>query len=135
MKREQPKESKVSEKELRQWAERQFHEIDRLMAERTSELPDRQLVESYVERIEINPHEKTGVIVLRGDLKYVHALSSTHVPNGDFMGAHKWCFYSWQESVGVAAEVEIAKELNKPVRYLDSGTLTNVSEGRIGVSK
>ncbi|TWU08912.1 hypothetical protein CA54_41510 [Symmachiella macrocystis] len=41
----------------------------------------------------------------------------------------------WRESVGVAAEIEIVKELNKPVRYLDSGALTHVSEGRIGVNK
>ncbi|QDU44595.1 Nucleoside 2-deoxyribosyltransferase [Symmachiella dynata] len=36
-------------------------------------------------------------------------------------------------SVGVAAEIEIAKELNKPVRYLDVGSIANVGEGRIGV--
>ncbi|TWU14740.1 Recombinase [Symmachiella macrocystis] len=86
MKPDQPPEPRPAEKELREWAERQFRDIDRLTAERTSELADRQLVESYVDRIEINPHDKTGVVVLRADLKHVHALGSTHVPNGEGPG-------------------------------------------------
>ncbi len=45
------------------------------------DLADRELVESFVEHIEVDPDTRTGVIILQADLQSV--LASTRVFGGD----------------------------------------------------
>lgn len=52
-----------------------------------SVLQDRQLVEAFVRRIEIEPETKTGTIVLVPDLKDALDYISTRRPIGDGMGS------------------------------------------------
>lgn len=86
----------LSEKELRGWALDRFLRLDDLLMRTTFELQDRQLVEAFVDRIEVNPETKTGVVYIASDLE--EALDrSTRVPMRDFMGNHEWCFYGWRE--------------------------------------
>ena len=73
--------SALSTKELREWAEARFESLQDLATQTEVDLADRQLVESFVQRIEINPDEKTGVVVLHADL--AAALASTRVVSGD----------------------------------------------------
>ncbi|MCL6502298.1 MAG: hypothetical protein K6T86_06395 [Pirellulales bacterium] len=47
------------------------------------EFHDRQLVETFVDRIEINPDTKTGVVHLMADLEAALLRSSTRVPGGE----------------------------------------------------
>jgi hypothetical protein len=58
------------------------------------------MVEAFVERIEINPETKTGVIYLLADLEGALLRSSTRLPIGDFMGAFEICFYGWRLGAG-----------------------------------
>ena len=60
-------------------------------------LKDRQLVEAFVERIEIDPDTKTGVVVIAADLETGMQDWFIREPLGGFMGAHEWCFYGWKE--------------------------------------
>jgi len=87
----------VSEKGLRQWAAERFAAIDRIIAQHSSDLPARQVVESFVDRIEIDPDAKRGVLYLPADAFEAFLRGSTHVALGDFMGNHEWCFYGWRE--------------------------------------
>lgn len=42
-----------TERELRAWAKEQLQRLEELAQKTTVELPDRQLVEAYVDRIEV----------------------------------------------------------------------------------
>src|SRR5690606_11030066 len=75
----------------------QFARLDDLATRTTVDLKDRQLVEAFIERIEINPETKTGVIYLLADLEGALLRSSTREPIGDFMGAFEISFYGWKE--------------------------------------
>jgi len=92
-----PSVARLSEKELRTWALEQLAHLDDLATRTTVDLKDRQLVEAFVERIEINPEAKTGVVYVAADLEGALLRSSTRLPIGDFMGNHEWCFYGWRE--------------------------------------
>ncbi len=87
-----PAKPEPTEDELRTWALKQFAGLHELTTRTEITLPDRQLVEAFVERIEINPEEKTGVVILAGGLENAYREGSTREPIGDFMGAHEWCF-------------------------------------------
>jgi hypothetical protein len=94
---DEPATPAISEAELRTWAMERFARLDDLAMRAVPEFQDRQLVETFVDRIEINPADKTGVIYLMGDLESALLRSSTRLPGGDFMGNHEWCFYGWRE--------------------------------------
>lgn len=83
---EQPAVPALSEKELRTWAIEQFARLDDLATRTTIDLKDRQMVEAFVDRIEINPEAKTGVVYLMADLEGALLRSSTRGPIGDYMG-------------------------------------------------
>ena len=70
------------------------------MARTTVDLQDRQLVEAFVRRIEIEPETKTGTIVLVPDLKDALDYISTRRPIGDMMGCFELAFYGWKEGAG-----------------------------------
>ncbi len=72
----------LSEKELRTWTLKQFAPLDDLVIRNTVDLSDRQMVEVFVERIEINPETKTAVIYLLTDLEEALRRSSTRGPEG-----------------------------------------------------
>ncbi len=89
---------------------------------------------------------RSGKVVF-SPVAHGHAISLYGVPTDcSFWEAHDRRFLEqcdevvvltldgWQASVGVAAEIEIAEELGKPVCYLDVGSLAKVSEGRIDLS-
>lgn len=80
---EPPATPALSEKELRTWALEQFARLDELAKRNTIDLKDRQMVEAFVERIEINPETKTGVIYLLADLEGPLLRSSTRGPIGE----------------------------------------------------
>ena len=87
----------VSEKELRQWALEQFARLDDLATRTTVDLKDRQMVEAFVDRIEINPEDKTGVVYLMADLESALQRSSTRGPIGDRMGRRvEWVSFAWE---------------------------------------
>ncbi|MFV0442545.1 MAG: recombinase family protein [Planctomycetaceae bacterium] len=94
---DQPTSPAITEDELRRWALEQFSRLDDIATKPTVDLQDRQLVEAFVQRIEINPETKTGEVILITDLADAFREGSTRVPIGDFMGAHEWCFYGWKE--------------------------------------
>jgi hypothetical protein len=68
---------------LRTWALEQFARLDELATRNTIDLKDRQMVEAFVERIEINPETKTGVVYLLADLEGALLRSSTRGPIGE----------------------------------------------------
>ncbi|RLS53628.1 MAG: hypothetical protein DWH91_14005 [Planctomycetota bacterium] len=72
-----------TERELRAWAKEQLQTLEELAQKTTVDLPDRQLVEAYVDRIEVFPDTKTGVIVMHADLRSFFESSSTRVVGGD----------------------------------------------------
>jgi hypothetical protein len=80
---ESPATSALSEKELRTWALEQFSRLDELATRTTIDLKDRQMVEAFVERIEINPETKNGVIYLLADLEGALLCSFTRLPLGE----------------------------------------------------
>lgn len=90
----------MSEKELRTWALEQFARLEELANRTTVELQDRQLVAAYIDRIEINPEAKTGVIYVLADLAGALLRDSTRQPRGDFMGCFELAFYGWKEGAG-----------------------------------
>ena len=92
-----PTEPAMPEQELRAWAMEQFARLDELATRTSVDLKDRQLVAAFVQRIEIDPETKTGVIFIAADLEQAFRQISTRVPIGDFMGNHEWCFYGWRE--------------------------------------
>ncbi|GIX05038.1 MAG: hypothetical protein KatS3mg114_0907 [Planctomycetaceae bacterium] len=71
----------LTPQQLRDWANEQFDKLERMADKEEVDLADRQLVEAFVQRIEINPDARTGVVVLHADLHSV--LASTRVLGGD----------------------------------------------------
>ena len=65
----------VNEKALRTWAAARFRQLADACARRSSALDTRQLVHAYVERIEIDPHAKRGVLYLPADTYALYARS------------------------------------------------------------
>ena len=94
---EQPATPALSEKELRAWALAQFARLDALATQSTIDLKDRQMIEAFVERIEIDPDTKTGVVYVMADLEGALKRGYTRGPIGDYMGNHEWSFYGWRE--------------------------------------
>ncbi len=90
----------LSEKELRAWALEQFARLDDLVKRTDIDLKDRQMLAAFVEKIEVNPENKTGVVVLHAGLEKAYENGSTRVPRGDFMGAFELAFYGWKEGAG-----------------------------------
>jgi hypothetical protein len=80
----------ITEAELRARAQEWFARIDDLATRAVPEFQDRQLVETFVDRIEVNPDVKTGVIYLMADLESALLRSSTRLPGGDGRGTHVW---------------------------------------------
>ena len=78
-----------TERELRAWAKEQLQRLEELAQKTTVELPDRQLVEAYVDRIEVFPDTKTGVIVMHADLRSFFESSSTRVVGGECATNHE----------------------------------------------
>jgi hypothetical protein len=70
----------LSSNELRAWAEERLSDCKTSRPNRTSTLADRQFVESFVDRVESNPDEKTGVVLLHADLE--SGLLCTRVVSG-----------------------------------------------------
>lgn len=73
----------LSEKELRAWALEQFARLDDLTKRTDVDLKDRQMIEAFVQRIEVNPEKKTGVVYLMADLENAFRVGSTRLPGGD----------------------------------------------------
>jgi hypothetical protein len=71
----------LTPQQQRDWANEQFDKLEQMADKDEVELADRQLVEAFVQRIEIDPDAKTGVVVLHADLQSV--LASTRVLGGD----------------------------------------------------
>ncbi len=72
----------ITEAELRVWAQERFAKLDDLATRAVPDLQDRQLVETFVDRIEINPEAKTGIVDLMADLESALLRSSTRLPGG-----------------------------------------------------
>ncbi len=70
-----------TQQQLREWVTEQFNKLDRLANKEQVDLADRQLVEAFVQRIEIEPDSQTGVVILHPDLESV--LASTRVLGGE----------------------------------------------------
>ena len=51
-----------TKKEMREWAKAQFAKLDELADKVDVDLTDRQMVEAFVQKIEIDPDAKTGVV-------------------------------------------------------------------------
>ncbi len=83
---DQPATPAITEDELRRWAMAQFARLDDLATRTTVDLQDRQMVEAFVQRIEINPETKTGEIILIADLADAFREGSTREPIGDLRG-------------------------------------------------
>ncbi len=88
---EQPATPAFTEKELQTWALAQFAHLDDLATRTTIDLKDRQMIEAFVQRIEVNPESKTGIVYVTPDLEDALKRGFTRGPIGDFMGAHEWC--------------------------------------------
>jgi hypothetical protein len=73
-----------TETQLRAWANDQFATLDQMAPRANVDLKDRQLVEAFVERIEIDPDMKTGVVVIRADLETAMQAGFTREPIGEF---------------------------------------------------
>lgn len=86
--------------ELRRWATERFGRIDEFVCKPNPTLQDRQLIEAFVDRIEIDPETKHATIYLYADLESAYRYAFTREPIGDFMGAHEWAFYGWKEGAG-----------------------------------
>lgn len=84
---DQPITPAITEDELRRWALAQFARLDDLATRTMVDLQDRQIVEAFVQRIEINPEAKTGEIILIANLADAFRQGSTREPIGDEPGA------------------------------------------------
>ncbi len=73
----------LSERQLRSWAREQFDRLNELAQRATVDLKDRQLVEAFVQRTEVFPDTKTGIVVLHTDLESALQSCSTRVVGGD----------------------------------------------------
>jgi DNA invertase Pin-like site-specific DNA recombinase len=71
----------LTQQQLRVWAGDQLARLDEIAAKAEITLADRQLVEAFVQRIEIEPDTNTGTIILYADLQ--SAFASTQVVGGD----------------------------------------------------
>jgi len=80
---QQPEKPALSERQLRSWVREQFDRLDELAQRATVDLKDRQLVEAFVQRIEVFPETKTGIVVLHADLESAMHSCSTRVVGGD----------------------------------------------------
>lgn len=105
-----PAKPEATEDELRTWALKQFAGIHELTTRTEITLQDCQLVEAFVERIEINPEDKTGVVVLAGGLENAYREGSARLPIGDMMGCIELAFYRWTEG---DARVYLARTMPK----------------------
>lgn len=72
----------MCERQFRSWAREQLDRCDELAHRPTVNLPERRLVEAFVQRIELFPATKTGAVVLHGDLKSAIQSCSTRVVGG-----------------------------------------------------
>ncbi|WP_202617474.1 hypothetical protein [Roseimaritima sediminicola] len=79
--------------ELRKWALEQFTQLDNVANSGDASLEERQLVEAFVQRIEVDPETKTGTVVLTADLETALNATSTREPRGD-----------WRAGVGAAPQ-------------------------------
>jgi len=79
---ERPAEPAVTEADLRRWAISQFARLEDLATRTTIDIHDRQLIEAFVQRIEINPDAKTGVVILHTDVADAFKANSTRQPIG-----------------------------------------------------
>ena len=74
------------ETELRAWALEQFNRLGDMATRGTCDLKDRQLVAAFVDRIEVDPDKKTGVVYLWADLHEALLRSSPRGPIGERLG-------------------------------------------------
>ncbi|MFN4260883.1 MAG: DNA methyltransferase [Gemmataceae bacterium] len=85
---------------MRAWALQQFARLDELATRTDIDLADRQMLAAFVEKIEVNPDTKTGMVYLHAGHEQAFADGSTRLPGGDFMGAFEIAFYGWKEGAG-----------------------------------
>jgi DNA invertase Pin-like site-specific DNA recombinase len=97
---EEPAMPTITEADLRSWAAEQFARLDELATRTDIDLADRQMIAAFVEKIEVNPETKTGVVYLHTGLERAFSDGSTRLPGGDFMGAFEIAFYGWKEGAG-----------------------------------
>lgn len=71
----------ITQQQLRDWATEQFKRLDEIATRTEAKLADRQLVELFVQRVEVDPDAKTATFYLYQDLRDV--LASTRVVGGD----------------------------------------------------
>jgi len=94
---DEPATPAITESDLRAWATEQFTRLDDLATRTDIDLADRQMLAAFVEKIEVNPDDKTGTVFLHAGLERAFADGSTRLPGGDFMGAFEIAFYGWKE--------------------------------------
>lgn len=63
-----------------------FARLDDLARRAVVDLQDRQLVETFMHRIEINPEAKSSLVYMMAELGSALLRSSPHVPAGDRIG-------------------------------------------------
>lgn len=71
----------LTQRQLRDWAKEQFAQLDAIATRVDHTLADRQLVEAFVQRVEVHPETKTATFYIYQDLESV--LASTRVVGGD----------------------------------------------------
>ncbi|MBU6236384.1 MAG: recombinase family protein [Planctomycetes bacterium] len=74
--------------ELRRWAIERFGRIDEYVCKANPTLQDRQLVEAFVDRIEIEPDAKQATVYLFADLETAYKNGFTRDPRGDELATH-----------------------------------------------
>jgi hypothetical protein len=79
---QQPEQLALAERQWRSWDREQLDRRDELAQRPTVDLPERQLVEAFVRRIELFPATKTGAVVLHGNLKSAVQSSCARVFGG-----------------------------------------------------
>jgi DNA invertase Pin-like site-specific DNA recombinase len=70
-----------TQQQLRDWANDQFGKLDEIATRVDATLADRQLVESFIQNVEVDPDKKIATFYIFKDLESV--LSSTRVVGGD----------------------------------------------------
>ena len=95
----QPATPQFTEKDLRAWATERLAKLNELHTKSSIEPEDRELIHAFVDRIEINPETKTGVIYLPADLENAWLRGSTRQPIGDFMANHESCFCGLRDGI------------------------------------
>jgi hypothetical protein len=80
---DEPATPAITEAKLRPWVMERFARLDHLATRAVPDLQDRQFVETFVDRIEINPDAKTGVVYLMAGLESALLRSSTRMPIGE----------------------------------------------------